>query len=167
MLPDATLYYPLTASSSERLAQMFHQPKPKMKPMALTVSDTDTSIKLKMQAHLYLVFCWVFFLNCSKQQIAFRSFHFECRMRRQNLWSNVLWSWCAVLILQETPASNTFREIRSELVIFPLHACVFYRTGISMQDQTLWNCFHNRQNTEVVHLLLKCCSATSRTCLHW
>lgn len=132
--------------------QISHQPRRRTTPMALSVSDTVFSIKLKMQTHLY----YIFFFNCSQRKRLLGHFRRECGMWWQNLWSNVLWSWCVVLILQQTPASNTFREIRSELVIFPLHACVFYRTGMSMQDQAPWNCFHKQRDADVVHLLLKC-----------
>ena len=140
-----------------------HLPRPRIKPTAI---QCQTLIPVSNSSCKHICI-WFFFSNRSKRQIAFGSFHFECTMWWQNLLSNLLWSWCVVPILQEAPASNTFREIRSELVIFPLHVCVFYRTGISMQDQTLWNCFHNRQNTDVVHLFLKCCSVTSKVCACW
>lgn len=85
-------------------------------------------------------------------------------------WRNVVWCCCVFpFFWQETPVFNTFRQIRRrELVIFALHAFFpFYRTRISMQDQTLWNCLYDQQNTDVVHVLLKCCSVTLRICSYW
>ncbi len=50
------------------------------------------------------------------------------------------------------------------LMTFAIHYHIFfedmYVIGAAMS-------FHNRQNTDVVHLLVKCCSATSRTRSRW
>lgn len=161
MFPGTTPYYSITASSSKCLKQTSHQSKPKMKPMALLwvqYHKANTSVfvlflQFQMANSFLVILFWMQSEIIINEAICFDFV--------------VLSSFFSFFYRKHLPQTHLGRLEGESLLSLHSTLCVFYRTGISMQDQTLWNCFHNQQNTDIVHLLVKCCSATSRTRSHW
>lgn len=106
---------------------------------------------------------------CFKQPMGFGHFILDAEWDEYIKQSALILLCCPYLIfLQETPASK-FREIRRESLLSLHYTFVVFLTGLEFQCRTR-HCetvsTTRRKHTSLI-FLLKCCSATSRTCTHW